>query len=292
MFKHSIRKLPKSTVEIIVDLPQSLIKEEYKTAFSTLLKNLEIQGFRKGKVPQTVGEKHLKREQVYEELIRSYLPKIYQEIVAKENLKPILSPKIELLKAKENEDWQIKITIAEKPMIELGNYQEVIKKIKAEQKKDDIWIPGQKVAQKELTEQEKSKKQQDLLNAILGGILKEVKCEIPDLIIEEELNQRLANLLTEIQKIGLTVDSYLKSKNLTQDALKKRYRDEIEQTYRLEFILAELAEKANIKVENQDLEKLFSSIKDPKERETAQANSYFYASVLRKQKTLDYLLGS
>ena len=108
-------------------------------------------------------------------------------------------------------------------------------------------------------EKDKAKKQQELLNSILNALLKETKCEISELIIEEELNQRLSNLLTEIQKIGLTVDTYLKSKNLTQEELKKRYRNEIEQTYKLEFVLAELADKENIKVENSDIKKLFLS---------------------------------
>ena len=163
-------------------------------------------------------------------------------------------------------------------------------KSKAEQKKSDIWVPGKQGEKQEVSEKEKVKKQQELLNAILNVVLKETKCEISELIIEEELNQRLSNLLTEIQKIGLTVETYLKSKNLTQEELKKRYRNEIEQTYKLEFVLAELADKENIKVENSDIEKLLLSINDPKERETARANSYFYASVLRKQKTLDFLL--
>ena len=235
-------------------------------------------------------EKHIQKEKVYEEVVRSLIPKIYSEIVKKEDLKPIMQPKIELLKAKERNDWEVKIIVAEKPKVDLGNYKEAIKKVKSEQKNDQIWVPGQKDKKQEPSEKEKAKKQQELLNLILSSILKEAKVEISDLIIEEELNQRLSNLLTDIQKIGLTVAKYLQSKNLTQEQLRQRYRNEIEQTYQLEFILAELADKENIKVENSDLEKLFTSITDPKEKESDKANSYFYASVLRKQKTLDYLL--
>lgn len=290
MYTHTLKKLPKNTSEIIVDISKNNVKKEYKTTFAKLLLELELPGFRKGKVPQNLGAKHIKKESIYGEMVQSLIPNIYSEIVKKEGLKPVMSPKIELVKAKEDEDWQIKVTVAEKPGVELGNYKEAIKKIKAEQKKAEIWTPGKDTAKSEETEKEKSKKQQELLSRILSALLKETKIEISDLIIEEELNQRLANLLTEIQKIGLTVEAYLKSKNITKEELNKRYRDEIEQTYKLEFVLAELADKENIKVENGDLEKLFSAISDPKEKEAAKANSYFYASVLRKQKTLDYLL--
>lgn len=290
MYTHKLNRLGKNTVEIIVAIEKSTIDKEYEASFTKLLQNLELKGFRKGKVPAKIAEKHLKKETIYDEMVKTIIPRIYEEIVKKENLKPVMHPKIELVKAKENEDWEIKITLAEKPSVELGNYKEAIKKIKAEQKKSDIWVPGKQGEKQEVSEKEKVKKQQELLNAILNVVLKETKCEISELIIEEELNQRLSNLLTEIQKIGLTVETYLKSKNLTQEELKKRYRNEIEQTYKLEFVLAELADKENIKVENSDIEKLLLSINDPKERETARANSYFYASVLRKQKTLDFLL--
>jgi len=45
-----------------------------------------------------------------------------------------------------------------------------------------------------------------------------------------------------------------------------------------------------INVEKEDLDKLFANIKDEKEKEQARQNAYFYASILRKQKTLDLLL--
>ena len=290
MYTHKLNRLGKNTVEIGIVIEKATIDQEYKASFAKLLQNLEIKGFRRGKVPAKIAEQYLKKESIYEDVVKTIIPRIYEEIVKKEGLKPVMHPKIELAKAKENEDWQIKITLAEKPSVELGDFKETIRKIKAEQKKTDIWVPGKPGEKQEVSEKDKAKKQQELLNSILNALLKETKCEISELIIEEELNQRLSNLLTEIQKIGLTVDTYLKSKNLTQEELKKRYRNEIEQTYKLEFILGELADKENIKVENSDIEKLLLSINDPKERETAKANSYFYASVLRKQKTLDYLL--
>ncbi|OGK14634.1 hypothetical protein A3I50_00320 [Candidatus Roizmanbacteria bacterium RIFCSPLOWO2_02_FULL_37_9] len=293
MYSYKLNRLAKNTIEIVVDVPKNTIEEKYKTAFSNLLQNLQVQGFRKGKVPAKIAEKHIKKEKIYEELIRIYFPQIYEDIIRKESLKPIISPKIELVNAKEMEDWQIKISVAEKPTITLGEYKDIVKKIKAEQKKSDIWTPGQQSLTdqtQQISEKEKARRQQELLNQILSAILKSVKCEISDLVIDEELNHRLSNLLTDIQKIGLNVDSYLKSKNLTQEQLKKQYKEEIEQTYKLEFILSELADKENIKVEQSDLDKLFASISDPKEKELAKSNSYFYASVLRKQKTIDYLL--
>jgi len=288
MYSYKLKKLPKNTSEINLNIPIADIDKEYEKAFFRLQQELTVEGFRKGKVPKTIAEKHLKKEAIYQELIKSLLPQVYEEIIKKENLKPIISPKIELVKAKEKEDWQIKITLAEKPLIDLDDYKKTIKEVKANQKKDDIWVPGKESASAKASADKENKNK--LLNEILNAILKTSKVEVSDLVIEDELNQRLTRLLDDIQKIGLTVDNYLKSKKLTMEQLKASYRKEIEDTYKLEFILSEIADRENISVEKEDLDKLFSNIKEEKERKAAEANSYFYASILRKQKTLDYLL--
>lgn len=286
-YTHTIKKLPKSTTEITVDIDWSAIQSEYSTAFDKLHSDLTVEGFRKGKAPKAIAEKHIAKEKVYQELLNTLLGKIYQEILQKEDLKPIANPKIDLKKAKENENWEVVITIAEKPVVDLGDYKKNIQDAKAEMKKDDIWVPGKEenAASPEKTEEQKQK----LLNTVLSTIMDKAKCEIPDMLVEEELEGRLTRLVDEVQKVGLTTESYLKSKNTTIDQLKEQYKKEIENTYKMEFILAELADRENIKVEQADLDKLFEGIKTEEEKKMAQQNAYFYASILRKQKTLDYL---
>ncbi|MBI5127146.1 hypothetical protein HZA76_01685 [Candidatus Roizmanbacteria bacterium] len=287
MHSYKVKKLPKNTVEINLTIPTADILKEKNEAFLRLQKELTVEGFRKGKVPVPIAQKHLSNDAIYQELMRILLPKIYEEILKKESLRPIMNPKIELIKAKENEDWEIKISLAEKPTVDLKEYKKAVKEVKAKSKKDDIWVPGKDKSPGEKNpEAEKSK----LLNPILEAILKEVKVEVSDLILEEELSHRLARLVDDVEKIGLTTDAYLKSKNLTMDQLKTGFRREIEDTYKLEFLLSEIADKENIKVEKEDLDKLLLNIKDEKERKIAGENSYYYASIIRKQKTLDFLL--
>ncbi|MEM4260654.1 MAG: trigger factor [Candidatus Woesearchaeota archaeon] len=285
MYSYKINKLPKKTIELLLDIPKDDIKKEYKLAFSKLQSELTVEGFRKGKVPSAIAEKHLSKNDIYQELLKSLLSRLYEEIIKKENIVPVINPKIDLIKAKENEDWQIKITIAERPVITIGNYKATIKKVKEAKKKDIIWVPG-----KDNKEKKPDEDKQKLLNDILSALMQEAKIEISDMIIDEELNQRLTRLVDDIQKIGLTTESYLKSKNLTMEDLKNRYKREIEDTYKMEFLIMELADKENIKVEKEELDKLLSNIKDDKERQSAMQNSYFYASILRKQKTIDMLL--
>jgi trigger factor len=288
MYTYKKNSLPKNTLEILVNIPRQDIKEAYEKSFFLLQKDLVVPGFRKGTVPKKIAEKNIKKEEVYEKLIPQLLSKIYTEILKKENFTPIISPKVELIKAKEDEDWEVKFIIALKPDINLtDDYKKLIKEAKANQKKDEIWVPGK---DQKNNPKENDVKKQKLLNDILNVLLKNITCEIADFVIEEELNQRLANLFDEIKKIGLTVEAYLKSKKLTIDQLKTEYRKEIEEAYKLEFILLAIADKENITVEKSDLEKIFANFRNEEERKLAETNSYFYASILRKQKTLDYLL--
>lgn len=287
MYSYKINKLPKKTLEILLTVPKVDITIESEKAFASLQSELTVEGFRKGKVPKVIAEKHITKETLYQELLKKLLSRVYEEIVKKEGLQPIVSPKVDLTKVKEGEDWEIKMTLAERPLIDLGQYKEVIKKIKAEQKKGDIWVPGKDKQEKKDDNDAKQK----LLNEILSALLKEAKFELSDLVVEDELNNRLTQLVDDVRKIGLTMDAYLKSKHLTIDDLKKRYKQEIEDTYKLEFILMEVSDKENIKVEKEDLDKFLAGITNPEEKKTAAQNSYYYASVLRKQKTLDFLLG-
>jgi len=75
------------------------------------------------------------------------------------------------------------------------------------------------------------------------------------------------------------------------ESVKERLTREITDMYKLEFILQMIADEEKLEVKQEDLASLFANIKDEKDRKTAESNAYFYASVLRKQKALDYIIG-
>lgn len=286
MYTYKRNNLPKQTIELVISAPWADIQTQYDSSFEQLRKNLEAEGFRKGKAPKDVAEKLIARDTVYDHLLREYIPKIYTEIVHKEEMKPVVAPKIELIKAKENEDWEIKLTTAEPPKVELGNYKEKVIEAKKEAKKAEIWVPGK---DKEPSDADKEKHKQAAFQASLEALLKEVKIEISDLIIEEDVSRRLSKLVDDVQKVGLTMDAYLKSHNTSKDQIQEQARREIEESYKIEFALQEIAEKEGIKVEQAEIDRVFESIKNEKEKDAAKQNAYYYAALLRKQKTLDYL---
>ena len=289
MYTYQIKTHPDYQVDIEVKISKETVNDYYEQSFEELRKELKVEGFRKGNVPKKIAEKKINKSQVYEKLIEKLLPKIYQEIIQKEKLRPITEPQVDIKTTKENEDWQVILKFAVKPKINLKDYKKLISDYNKKRKKVDIWVPG-KMEKDKQKENDKEGKRVENINEIFNLLLKEVDCPIPNIIIEQELNRKLSSLIDELQKIGLTIEAYLKAKNLKLEKLKENYKKEIKDIYRLEFILQEIADKEKIIVETKDIELLLSNIKDEKERLRAKENSYLYAALLRKQKTIDFLI--
>jgi trigger factor len=286
MYTTKRNDLPKNTIEIIFTVDWSEITKEYDIAFEKLRKELVSEGFRKGKVPKKIAESKLKKQDVYDAFLRVFIPKIYGEYLDSQELKPIVHPKIELISAKEGESWEIKLTTAIKPTIKLNQYKAKIKAAKEQIKKSSIWTPGK---DKELSKEDEESQRKAEFQASFDALLKEAEVELSDLIIEEEIQNKLTRLVDDIQKVGLTLESYLSSKKTTLEDMKKEMKAEIEELYKTEFLLQEIADTENIVVENEELDKIFAGISDPKEKTAVEKNMYYYASLMRKQKTLDFI---
>lgn len=274
------------TVELAITIPWSEIKVQYDKTIDDLVKHVEIKGFRKGKAPRAQAEKELDKNRVYEEVIKNIIPDAYTKAVTENKIKPIIQPDIRLDKAKEGEDWQITAITAEMPEIKAENYKKVIQDVKGDQKKDDLWLPGKDPEKDE----DARMKRQKLLNAILERLLKETEITIPHVIIKNETDRRLTGLLDEIKKLGLTIDTYAKSKNLTPEQVRMQVELEVTNTYKLEFLLDYITEVERILVDEKEVAEAISKIEDPKEKEAVEKNKYYLANMLRRQKTLDKLL--
>ena len=137
---------------------------------------------------------------------------------------------------------------------------------------------------------EDEEKKRKLLNKILDRISTESTIEIADLIVKDEINRKMTQLLEDVKAIGMTMDDYVRSKNTSVDALRAQYEKEVTEMYKIELALEKISDDEKVTVEDADIQALFAGIKDEKEKESAQKNAYFYATVIKRQKTLDHLL--
>ncbi|MBU2035860.1 trigger factor family protein, partial [Patescibacteria group bacterium] len=136
--KTAIAREDNGNIQITLNIPYKDILEAKKTALEEIAKTTEIPGFRKGNAPAAQVEKHVSENTILEKALGKILPKAFSNIVEKENIKPIVYPKFELINAKENEDWQVRAITCELPEVNLKDYKKVISD---EAKSQTIWTP-------------------------------------------------------------------------------------------------------------------------------------------------------
>lgn len=96
-------------------------------AFNKVQKNVEIDGFRKGKVPRKIYENKFGVESLYEEALNHVIHHLNHEIMNDDQYEIVATPKVELdiEKIKVGEPFEIHLVAPVKPEFELGQYKEI-----------------------------------------------------------------------------------------------------------------------------------------------------------------------
>lgn len=86
-------------------------------------KNLNVPGFRKGKVSRTVFNRMYGEEALYEDALNAVLPEAYEAAVLEAGIEPVAQPKIDVESMNKGEDWVITAEVTVKPEVKLGEYK-------------------------------------------------------------------------------------------------------------------------------------------------------------------------
>ena len=120
----SIKRLPKSQVEITIDVLVSEFQAYYEKAILRLGQNIELEGFRKGKAPKEIIEEKIGKDKILKEAQSLAIEESYLKSVFKNKIEPIGSPEVEILTpARLDGDLSFKVKAAVLPEINLPNYK-------------------------------------------------------------------------------------------------------------------------------------------------------------------------
>ena len=126
----------KKVVEYTVE--KEVWEQAKNDAFVKLNKKAKIDGFRPGKAPRNIFEKHYGKQEILYEAADKLINEKYFEILSKEKLIPVVEPKIEPVKLDE-EGLTVKYIIITEPEVKLGEYKNLgIKKEEAKVTKEEI----------------------------------------------------------------------------------------------------------------------------------------------------------
>ncbi len=115
---------PKSTIVLEVEVPAERLTKAVDAAVRRLSRQTRVPGFRPGKAPRPVLERHLGPSVILDEAVEHLVEDAYREAVIEEDILPLTNPDVEVVKAEEGSPLAFKATIQVRPEVELGDYKQ------------------------------------------------------------------------------------------------------------------------------------------------------------------------
>ena len=303
------------------EIPFAELEKHRKGAIADIGKDVEIDGFRKGHVPQNILVSKIGTMTILTEMAERALSHIYPELVKLHSLDVIGYPKIGITKIAEGNPLGFTITVAVVPPVTLPDYNAIAKKVNGEkeskevtdeevtkqiedilrqksayerlQKKagsaehvhtedchhddvptpepiekiEDLPIPeltddfvktlgkpGQfetLVAFKEkIKEHMAVEKVRDIDSRhrakITDSIIEKTVVELPQVLIDAEINQMFGQMEDDLKRAQLKMDDYLTHIKKTKEDLIKEWIPSAEKRAKLQLVLNEIAKKESV----------------------------------------------
>ena len=116
-------KVETNKVVLTFEISQEDIKKGLDQAFNRVKKNVNVPGFRKGKVSRQVFEKMYGEEALYQDALNILLPDAYDNAVEETGIFPVTQPTIDIESIEKGKPWVIKAEVIVKPEVKLGEYK-------------------------------------------------------------------------------------------------------------------------------------------------------------------------
>lgn len=118
----SCEKLEKSMVELQFSIDAETFKSAVGAAFKRESKKYTVPGFRKGHAPRAMIEKMYGKDLFQYDAINDLFPEAYEAAVKETGIEVVGSPEPEVVSMSEEEGAVLKVKVAVKPEVQLGDY--------------------------------------------------------------------------------------------------------------------------------------------------------------------------
>lgn len=290
----TIEKSADSSVVIKGTIPVSDITPEVSPALLEFTRDIELPGFRRGKVPEArvreeIGEKSLWRAAA-ERALRGLLPSLLKEHA----VIPILPPNILLTISEPDSEVHFTITVIVPPTVTIEDYQKIGAKAlealpAAEQEKDlaearaSLNTQTRSMAgvteERALTDEEskrigfenatalshflegeavravESRESQRKRGAVAQALLQKATIHIPAVMIDEETHAMLESTKREVAT-HLPWSEYLTKRGMDETGITAELRPQAEKRLALDLIFAHIAHKESVQPKEDEVKRV------------------------------------
>lgn len=119
---YEVKKLPGSIIEVTAKVEAKDVASEQEKVVNKLVKNVTVQGFRKGAAPLNIARKHLDPKKVMDDTIGNLVDSCYKEIITKEQFDLLFQPEVTKCDFEEN-DLVVVFSFVVRPEVTLESYK-------------------------------------------------------------------------------------------------------------------------------------------------------------------------
>ncbi len=110
---------------LLIELPAERLSRELDTAWRRLSRSVNIPGFRPGKAPRAIVQRHVGAATIEREALRALLPAAYEAAVTEAAIEPIAEPDFDIVEMDRGKPFIFRATVPIRPDVELGPYRDV-----------------------------------------------------------------------------------------------------------------------------------------------------------------------
>lgn len=272
--KVEVKKIDSTKRELNIEADQEIVKEKFAEIFKRFAKDAKVPGFRPGHVPPDIMEKHysgLAHEQALKELV----PDVYGRAIESEKLDVIELPEITDVKLDRNA-LSFKASVEVRPEIPVKDYKGIkirFKKISVPEEEikrhldslkethklvalDDnfarsLCYPSlaelEKALERQVFMQKENAERRRIENEITEALIKKVDFKLPQSLINRQLRE-----LVRQAKVDLALKGVAREKiEEDEKSIAKELEPEARRQVKLYLVLAEIAKKENIPLDEQ-----------------------------------------
>jgi trigger factor len=120
--KSAVESLSPTRAKLTVEVPFEELKPSLDKAYQTIAQQINVPGFRRGKVPPMVIDRQVGRGAVLQEAINEVVPQKYVEALQSHDLQPLAQPEVEVTRIDDNEAIEFTAEVDVRPEITVPDW--------------------------------------------------------------------------------------------------------------------------------------------------------------------------
>ena len=269
-----LEKQKNKTFILRIVLTKEEIDKEYQSTLKSVQSNFETKGFRKGKAPLDLVEQQISKSKIIEDVASHLISHAYDQKVKEHGLKPIIQPQIKITNPPISLDknWEIEIIGCELPEITIDpKYQAEIIEVNA------------KIQPPKIEGDHEHDHKHDNLDEILDILTKHCQVDLPQILVDSDVENKMSQLIDQVAQAGITVAQYLKTKNQTLDQYKAVLVEQITKEWIINLAIDKISKDEKIEVTKEEVDSLL------KQNPQMVQNPNFVYYLITQQKVFEYL---